>query len=324
MLAALGAVVLWSTNAYAAGVALAHMQVEWLLLVQYGSAAVVFLAVRLVAHRNSRRRTAGPRGVAGAGPWVLVVGVVGLTGTIFLQYTAFALAPIVAANVLAYGWPLLAALAVLIVRRDRSALRGAGLAVLGFAGVALIFISPGAADTGDNAAALGTSPMWGYVAALGSAVCMTAYTLGSGRVSVPVADLLLPATIVGVIGAAMLVAISGAPSPPLVGMAAAAYIGLGPMAAGYGLWTVAMSHGGARTLSPLGYATPLLSTTLLIVTGASATPATLLGIGLILASSTGVLLTQHRRSPTEVDRQPQPREWSAATQDGPDTDPSPR
>ena len=103
MLAALGAVVLWSTNAYAAGVALAHMQVEWLLLVQYGSAAVVVLAVRLVAHRNSRRRTAGPRGVAGAGPWVLVVGVVGLTGTIFLQYTAFALAPIVAANVLAYG-----------------------------------------------------------------------------------------------------------------------------------------------------------------------------------------------------------------------------
>lgn len=57
-------------------------------------------------------------------------------------------------------------------------------------------------------------------------------------------------------------------------------LGLGPMAAGYALWTRAMSGGGADRLSPLGYATPLLSTTILLATGAPAGLSTLAGVGL--------------------------------------------
>lgn len=61
--------------------------------------------------------------------------------------------------------------------------------MLGFAGVALIFAGPGH----DTAGTSGAAPL-GYAAALGSALCMTAYTLGPGRLPVTVTDLLLPAT----------------------------------------------------------------------------------------------------------------------------------
>lgn len=77
------------------------------------------------------------------------------------------------------------------------------------------------------------------------------------------------------------------------------------MAAGYALWTRAMSGEGASRLSPLGYAAPLLSTILLTATGRSFTSATITGATLILACSIGVLvndrLASHRsdRSPED-------------------------
>lgn len=296
LLAALGAVVLWSTNAYAAGLALDRMSVGWLLLVQYGTAAVLYGAVRV----GRRATVSGPgRGLSGR---VLGVGLVGLTGTISLQYVSFALAPIVAANVLAYGWPLLAAVWIAASRRDAPAVAGAGLAVLGFVGVALIFVDPG--QSIDSA---GAAPVLGYATALGSALCMTVYTLGSGRLSATVADLLLPATAFGAAAAAILVMVTGSPPPSLAGLIAAVYIGIGPMAAGYGLWTHAMSSNGAVRFAPLGYATPMLSTGLLLVGGASATGTTLTGVGFVLVCSLGVLAvdryaTTRRRASTNAFR----------------------
>jgi len=79
--------------------------------------------------------------------------------------------------------------------------------------------------------------------------------------------------------------------PAPTGWLTAAYLGVGPMAAGYGLWTVAMTDGGAEHLAPIGYATPLLSTLLLLGTGTPATATTLIGVGLVLACSIGVLAT---------------------------------
>ncbi len=152
----MGAVLLWSTNAYAADLALARMNVGWLLLVQYATAMAALLAVR-----SAHRLRVGAVAVASLTPGsahradaearrrrpAALLGVVGLTGTIFLQYLAFATAPIVAANVLAYGWPLLAAVWVAAIRRSRHALPSAGLAAIGFGGVALIFTSAAQAGT---------------------------------------------------------------------------------------------------------------------------------------------------------------------------------
>ena len=65
------------------------------------------------------------------------------------------------------------------------------------------------------------------------------------------------------------------------------------MAAGYALWGHAMSGSGADRLSAIGYATPLLSPTLLIATGKPADVHTLIGVGLILVCSLGVLIDAH-------------------------------
>jgi len=167
-----------------------------------------------------------------------------------------------------------------------------GLAVIGFGGVGLIFMSSGAAQSGGGTAAT----TWGYAAALGSAACMAVYTVAASRLHVATTDLLLPAAVVGVLAAAVLTASSSSPWPQPIGWVAAGYVGLGPMAAGYGLWTRAMSEGGAERLTPLGYATPLLSTMLLLATGSPATATTLVGIFLVLVCSIGVLATQRGRT----------------------------
>jgi drug/metabolite transporter (DMT)-like permease len=65
------------------------------------------------------------------------------------------------------------------------------------------------------------------------------------------------------------------------------------MAAGYFLWTYAMSGDGAKIIAPIGYATPLLSTVLLLASGEDYTQRTLYGIALVLLCSIGVLYLQH-------------------------------
>lgn len=304
--AALAAVTLWATNAYAADFALDRMALGWLLLVQYGTAATALLAVSSISRARGRAVASKPGesspGKAGGRlpPALMLLGVVGLTGTIFLQYLAFALAPIVAANVLAYSWPLLAAAWVAATVHTRQTLLSVGLALVGFAGVALISTSPARGATEGSA---DEHVMWGYLAGLGSAGCMAVYTLGAGRIGTTTrTSLLIPATLAGAAAAAVLTVLSGSPAPSATGVAAAVYIGLGPMAAGYALWTQAMANAGVERLSPLGYATPLLSTTLLLATGAPATTVTLVGVGLVLACSIGVLAHDRHTSRQPRDR----------------------
>jgi drug/metabolite transporter (DMT)-like permease len=298
--AALLAVALWATNAFAASEALQRLGVWQLLAVQYGSAA---LALGLWRGVSSLPRLAGGAALggvteAGGRPGVMAVatGVLGLTGTIFLQYWAFATAPILGANVIAYGWPLMAALWSAATVRSRQALVGVPLAALGFVGVATILV-------GDGTARLDSNP--GYLIALGSAACMAFYTVATGRVAASVTDLLLPATIVGVALALGVSALSGRSWPPVWHWWPAVYIGIGPMAAGYALWTYAMADRRAERLGPIGYATPLLSTLLLVATGQPVTRSTVIGAVLILACSAGVLLnagvTRRRRRPPRCD-----------------------
>jgi drug/metabolite transporter (DMT)-like permease len=100
--------------------------------------------------------------------------------------------------------------------------------------------------------------------------------------------------------------VGSGPWPSTSGVLTAAYIGLAPMAAGYALWTRAMAHGGAERLAPLGYATPLLSTVVLLVTGAPATGSTLVGVGLVLACSIGVLAHERSASSPATGSRPTP------------------
>jgi len=290
--AAFAAVALWSTNALAAKLALAEFGVVQVLALQFGGATVTLAALRVARSARTGGADETVQRPSLRLPYVLggmAVGVVGLTGTISLQYLAFATAPIVEANVLAYGWPLFAAIWAAVAYRTRRALTGVPLAMVGFAGVALILGSGG----GFGAAGGGTA---GYAAALASAACMTLYTVASGRSRVPADASLLLASTLGMVFALVLCAAGTAPWvwSGAGAWAASVYAGVGPMAGGFLLWSVAMSGEGVERLAPLGYATPLLSTALLLLFGETLAPGGLLGSALVLVCSVGVLIMDRK------------------------------
>ena len=105
--------------------------------------------------------------------------------------------------------------------------------------------------------------------------------------------LLIPVTLIGAVSCFIFNHFQGSCWPDIHYWGIAIYIGVGPMAAGYFLWTYAMSGDGAKILAPIGYATPLLSTVLLLASGEDYTQRTLYGIALVLSSSIGVLFLQH-------------------------------
>jgi drug/metabolite transporter (DMT)-like permease len=292
------AILFWSTNALAAKFALADLGVVQVLALQFGGATATLATLRaLRAARADARANRSSEAVKWSSLLSsdvlggVLVGLVGLTGTIFLQYLAFATAPIVEANVVAYGWPLFAALWAALAFRSRQTLAGVPLAIIGFSGVALILGS--GSSLGSTAG--GTT---GYGAALASAVCMTFYTVMSGRSRAPVDTFLLPAAVFGMIFALTLCVTGFAPwiwAPvSLDAWVASVYAGVGPMAGGFMLWSLAMSGGGAKRLAPLGYATPLLSTVLLLLFGETFTSNTLFGALLVLVCSIGVLMMDRK------------------------------
>jgi len=275
--AACGAIAIWSLNAAAGGAALDHLSVLQVLALQFGGAFLVLAAARAL-----RRDTPAKRG--GIGGRAIAIGVVGLTGTICLQYLAFASAPLVAANAIAYAWPLLAAAWAAIAPGARGSRASLGFAVVGFGGVVLLFAARGGGGLS------GSAPMLGYVAALGSAFAMACYTLMAGRSGARTSDLLLIGTGVGALGTIPAALLEGAPWSPAWAVALGLGIGVAMLAAGYGLWTRAMAHPAGARLAPAAYATPLLSTGLLLATGQRLSPLGLLGCGLIVLCATGVVL----------------------------------
>ena len=118
---------------------------------------------------------------------------------------------------------------------------------------------------------------------------MASFILGARWIAGRQTDALLLATCVGAAGALAIALLDGTPWPSGTGWLPAIYLGAGPMAAGYLLWSRAMASEQGRRSAPLAYATPLLSTLLLLVAGHAIGPVGLLGAGLVLASIVGVL-----------------------------------
>jgi len=187
---------------------------------------------------------------------------------------------------LSYAWPLIVAVWAAVAYRGRQTLLGLLFAGVGFAGVALIFgAGRGIAVSGGAAT--------GYLAALASAGCMAFYTVMAPRIRTSSVDLLLVGTIAGTILSLIVVGAQGSPWHAAWSWTAAVYVGVGPLAAGYVLWSRAMSGTASRRLAPVAYATPLLSTLLLILAGRTLTGGALAGALLVLVCSVGVLVTDY-------------------------------
>ena len=255
ILAALGAIALWSTLA-TLGLVLRHVPAFLLT-------GISLLIGSLIALPLLWRYPAGWRL-----PWkTLALGVYGLFGFHFLLFIALRSAPPVEANLVNYLWPLL--MVVLAPALLGVPLRAVHLvaALLGFAGAALAILGGGAATEG---ALLGG---WhsGYALAFASACVWASYSLWCQRVApFNTAAIGVFALVSGLLSLACHWALEPAVALTAQDWMLLTAMGLGPLGAAFFLWDVALKHGDVRQIGILSYITPLASTALLLVVSGQA------------------------------------------------------
>jgi drug/metabolite transporter (DMT)-like permease len=278
---ALTAILLWGTLAAVVGHALDGVRPGALLLWSLFFAALTLSLFHLL--RGGSVRGLWPKDLR-----MLALGLWGILGYHALFFEALARAPIVQANLLNYLWPLL----VVVLAGPLGAQR-ASAASLGFAGVG--FVGAVVVVTQGHAVAFDARDVTGYACALLAAVAWSSFSIWLGTSETPASSSGTPMTgfvNVSFLGAVVLAAIRHdlvtlSPHATL----AAAWLGVGPMAAAFLCWERAMRTGTAAKIGALSYLDPLLSTVLLaLVLGAKLTSATWLGMLLIIGGAGGPAL----------------------------------
>jgi drug/metabolite transporter (DMT)-like permease len=270
---ALGAIGLWGTLA-PLGVMLQH--VPPFLLTGLGLIVGSLIALPLSGGKVSALRVA---------PRTVLLGVYGLFGFHFLLFVALRHAPPVQANLVNYLWPLgMVLMAPLFLPGLR--LRGSHVvaALIGFAGAAVAILG------GSGTATMSRSPSgvgWGYLAALGSALVWSSYSLMTQRVAA------FPSAAIGVFGLVSggLSLLCHAALEPRAILSTADWglillMGLGPLGAAFYLWDAALKRADARHIGVLSFLTPLLSTLgLLAVRGEAPSAAIVLAAAMIIGAA---------------------------------------
>jgi drug/metabolite transporter (DMT)-like permease len=273
MMAGIAAIVLWG--------ALATLSVAAGPVPPFQMVAMTFTLGALIGIVRARRRGLAWSDLVRWPVHVWALGIGGLFGYHALYFAALQLAPPAEANLVNYLWPLLIVLlsAPLAPENERGRLTWTHLggAALGFAGVALLAIERGAGFAGDHAL--------GYALALGCAFAWAIYSVLSRRLGDTPTD-----AIASFCAAAALLSLGGHlafertvwPATPTAWLAIVA-LGIGPAGAAFYLWDHAVKRGDIRALGALSYATPILSTALLMVFGLAAPTAILIAAALLVA-----------------------------------------
>ncbi|MBE9604568.1 EamA family transporter [Acetobacteraceae bacterium H6797] len=251
-LAGIGAIALWAFLALLTRQAAGIPPLE---LTALGFAVGGIVSLILVAAR-------GRLGALRQPPKAWLHGVGGLFGYHALYFAALAFAPAVEANLINYLWPLLIVLlAAPILGMKLGPLRLAGVGA-GFIGCVLL-VGAGASFPP------GALP--GFLCALAAAFAWAIYSVTSRRMA------LVPTEAVAgfCLATAVLAGIASLVFEPFVmpdawQALAILLLGLGPVGAAFFLWDVGMKRGDPRLLGTLAYATPVLSTLLLILAGEGA------------------------------------------------------
>ena len=276
MMAGLGAIALWG--------ALATLSVVAGPVPPFQMVAMTFAVGASIGIVRARQRGMAWRALVAWPARVWALGIGGLFGYHALYFAALQLAPPAEANLVNYLWPLLIVLLSAPLAGER--LRWPHLlgAFLGFAGVALLAASRGASFGGQYAL--------GYGLALGCAFAWSFYSVLSRRLGETPTD-----AIAAFCAASALLSLvchllferTVWPPTSLAWLAVLA-LGFGPAGAAFYLWDHAVKRGDIRALGALSYATPILSTALLILCGlteptsALLIAALLVTIGAVLAS----------------------------------------
>jgi drug/metabolite transporter (DMT)-like permease len=209
-------------------------------------------------------------------PWpVWAIGIGGLFLYHLFYFVALDNAPAVEASLIAYLWPLLIVLFSAFLPGEKLYWQHVAGAVIGMAGAGLLIL---ARDTGSSAEPAGN--MLGYGAAIACAFTWSIYSVLSRRFGSAPTDLV--GAFCGVTALLGFLCHFGTettvwPADSWQWLAIVA-LGLGPVGAAFFVWDYGVKRGDIKALGAISYASPLISTLLLIATGkASATLAVLLG-----------------------------------------------
>jgi drug/metabolite transporter (DMT)-like permease len=198
-----------------------------------------------------------------AAVWLL--GIAGLFGYHALYFTALDHAPPVEASLICFLWPLLIVLLSAALPGERLHWTHLLGGALGLGGAALLVL-----QKGDGAVAFEARYIVGYLAALGCAFTWSIYSVMSRRFGTAPTDLVgafCGATaLLGIIAHAVVGEPTVWPADAWE-WAAIVALGLGPVGVAFFVWDYGVKHGDIKALGACSYASPLLSTVLLILAG---------------------------------------------------------
>lgn len=226
-------------------------------------------------------------------PWrVYAFGSVALFAYHALYFSALRLAPAAEAGLIAYLWPLLIVLFSGLLPGEHLRAGHVIGAFLGFGGAALIV-------TG-GAAGFQAEHLPGYGLALLCALTWSSYSVISRRfAAIPTSSVTIFCLFSAVASWGLHLAVEDTVWPDTtIGWASIIGLGLGPVGLAFFVWDIGVKKGDIQMLGTLSYATPLLSTVVLVLTGFAVFSWSLaLAAGLITAAALCAALAG--RSPIE-------------------------
>ena len=226
-------------------------------------------------------------------PVVWALGIGGLFGYHALYFAALRLAPPAESGLINYLWPLLIVLFSSLLPGEHLRRAHIAGALLGFAGVIVLIAGRGAFDAR-------AEYMPGYLCAFVAAFVWAGYSVLSRRFGqVPtdaVAGFCLATALLSLV--CHLAFETTVWPESTVQWLAVIGLGLGPVGAAFYVWDIGMKRGDIRFLGVASYATPVLSTLLLVVAGYAEPTLTLaLACGLIVAGALVATLMARKTVP---------------------------
>ncbi|MEN9854109.1 MAG: hypothetical protein RLZ30_218 [Actinomycetota bacterium] len=245
-LAALGAIVLWSSLA-----SLATLIPNVPVFLKTGVGLLIGSVIALPLARFQIKQLA-------IKPKILLLGVYGLFGYHAALFIALSTSPSVQANLVNYLWPLLIVLlAPLFSKKIKLNLRVVIGGLMGFIGASLAILSGSSSD------GLFYS---GYLFAFMAAIVWSTYSLATNRIgSFPTPAVGLFALVSGILSIAMHFVFETQVSLSSFDWMILVLLGLGPLGAAFYLWDYAIKRSNPQEIGLLSFLTPLLSTGLLLV-----------------------------------------------------------
>jgi len=271
-LLALGAILIWSTQAAVLGDSVERADFSTVLLLSFSASSLsLWIKERFISRRSFRSIYLEPGWRGG------LLGIWGVFGYHSLLFYGMSVGPQIETNLANYLWPILMVIFSVPLLGERIRISALAGAALGFTGC-YILISQGMRPS--------FSGGFGPAMALMAAVCWSSFSVlirrlgpgGSDRMACYVGWTALLALPVW--------ALRGHPLPAPRVMLSSLYLGVFPLCLAFVLWERALRRGSPQSIGALSYLTPPLSTSLLAATsGQPISTCSFVGMAMIVVGS---------------------------------------